>query len=102
MLQFQIINANPSITTSQIQWYFNNTLAIKYRTTLFGAVLVFSSDLKSLTISNINYNIAGKISITAQNIVGSDSDYIDIIVEGTYVCMYVRTYVHYYFKGKNY
>ena len=85
-LQFQIINANPSITTSQIQWYFNSTLAIKYRTTLFGTVLVFSSDLRSLTISNVNYNIAGKISITAQNIVGSDSDYIDLVIEGMYAC----------------
>lgn len=81
-VQFQIINANPSVTTSQIQWYFNNTLAIKYQTNIFGSILVFSSDLRSLTISNINYNIAGRISVTAQNIVGSSSNYVDLIIEG--------------------
>jgi len=81
-LQFQIVNANPSVTTNQIQWYFNNTLAIKYYTNLYGNILVFSSNLRSLTISNINYDIAGRISITAQNIVGSDRNYVDLIVEG--------------------
>ena len=81
-LQFQIINANPSVTTNQIQWYFNNTLAIKYRTNLYGNILVFTSDLRSLTISSINYDITGRISITAQNIVGSDSNYVDLIIEG--------------------
>ena len=82
MLQFQIINANPSVTTNQIQWYFNNTLAIKYRTILYGNILVFTSDLRSLTIRSINYDITGRISITAQNTVGSDSDYIDLVIEG--------------------
>ena len=81
-MQFQIINANPSVTTNQIQWYFNNTLGIKYRTILYGNILVFTSDLRSLTISSINYDITGRISITAQNTVGSDSDYIDLVIEG--------------------
>ena len=81
-LQFQIINANPSVTTNQIQWYFNNTLAIKHRTILYENILVFTSDLRSLTISSINYDITGRISITAQNTVGSDSDYIDLVIEG--------------------
>lgn len=70
------------MTTNQIQWYFNNTLAIKYRTNLYGNILVFTSDLRSLTISSINYDIAGRISMTAQNAAGSDSDYIDLIIEG--------------------
>ena len=82
ILDFQIINANPSVTADQIVWYFNNTLMLRYQTTLYGNTLAFSGDFRRLTISNLNYDIAGRISVTARNLVGSSSDYVDLTIEG--------------------
>ena len=81
VLNFQVINANPSVTTDQIEWYFNDT-ALRYRTNLYGNTLAFSADFRRLTISNLNYDIAGRFSVTARNLVGSSSDYVDLIIEG--------------------
>ena len=81
-LGFQIINANPSVTANQIEWYFNNNVALRRLTSLHGNTLAFSRDFRTLTISNLNYNIAGRISVTARNLVGSSSDYVNLIIEG--------------------
>ena len=89
---FQIINANPSVTADQIEWYFNNSLALRDRTTLYGNTLVFSGDFRRLTISDLNYDIAGRFSVTARNLVGSSSDYVNLIVEGNCSYIYVHTY----------
>ena len=96
-LNFQIINANPSVTAAQIEWYFNNTVALRYLTTLYGNTLAFSRDFRTLTISNLNYDIAGRVSVTALNLVGSSSDYVDLIIEGTLMIMVdiIFTYVCY-------
>lgn len=82
VLNFQVINANPSVTADQMEWYFNNTLALRSRTNLYGNTLAFSADFRRLTISNLNYDIAGRFSVTARNLVGSSSDYVDLIIEG--------------------
>ena len=81
-LNFQIIDANPSVTADQIEWYFNNTMALRHLTTLYGNTLAFSRDFRTVTISNLNYDIAGRISVSARNLVGSNSDYVDLIIEG--------------------
>lgn len=81
-LNFQIVNANPSVTVGQIEWYFNDSLAIRHRTTLYGNTLAFSGDYRTLTISNLNYDITGRFSVTARNLVGSSSDYVDLTIEG--------------------
>lgn len=81
-INFQIIDANPSVTADQIEWYFNNTLVLRYRTNLYGNTLAFSADFRRLTISNLNYDIAGRFTLTARNLVGSSSDYIDLTIEG--------------------
>ena len=82
ILTFSILNANPAVTTSQILWYFNGSVALRPLNTLFGNVLVFSNNYRTLTISNINYNIQGRISLVANNVVGGDSDYTDLTIEG--------------------
>lgn len=69
--------------TNEIEWYFNNTVVLRRLTTLYGNTLAFSRDFRTLTISNLNYDIAGRISVTARNLVGSNSDYVDLIIEGT-------------------
>lgn len=81
VLHFQINNANPSVTADQIEWYFDS-VALRYRTNLYGNTLAFSGDHRRLTISNLNYDIAGRFSMTARNLVGSSSDYVDLIIEG--------------------
>ena len=82
-LSFRILNANPTVTSSQIQWYFNNSVALTPSINLFGNTPRFSNNLWNLIISNVNYNIQGRISMVANNVVGSDTDFIDLIVEGT-------------------
>ena len=84
-LSFRILNANPTVTSSQIRWYFNNSVVLTPLNNLFGNTLMimFSNNLWNLIISNVNYNIQGRISMVANNVVGSDTDFIDLIVEGT-------------------
>ena len=82
-LTFSILNANPAVTTSQILWYFNGSVALRPLNTLFGNALLFSPNYRTLTISNVNYNIQGRISLVANNVVGGDSDYIDLTIEGS-------------------
>ena len=89
-LTFLILNANPAVTASQTQWYFNNSVALRPLNNLFGNVLVFSNNYWSLSISNVNYNIQGRISMVANNLAGGGSDYIDIIVEGNNHILYVH------------
>lgn len=60
-------------------------MALRHSTTLYGNTLAFSRDFRTLTISNLNYDIAGRISVTARNLVGSNSDYVDLIIEGTLI-----------------
>jgi len=83
-LRFRILNANPAVTSSQIQWYFNNSVALRPLNDLFGSAINFFDNYWSLIIRNVNYNIQGRISMVANNVVGRDTDFIDLIVEGTY------------------
>jgi len=87
-LSFRILNANPAVTSSQIQWYFNSSVALRPLNDLLGNALRFINDW-SLKISNINYNIQGRISMVANNVVGGDTDYIDVIVEGNNCTLYL-------------
>jgi len=80
-LSFQILNANPLVTTEQIQWYFNGSVPLSSND-LFGTVLRFSNNYWTLKICNVSYDIQGRFSMVASNVAGSDSDYIDVIVEG--------------------
>ena len=81
-LNFLIINANPPVATSQIEWRLNGSLVLNFRTTVYGNTLAFSGDFTTVTISNLNYDIAGRISFNARNLVGSSNDYVDLIIEG--------------------
>jgi len=81
-LSFSVFNANPAVSTSQIMWYFNGTTALTSSNSLGGSSLMFLPNRRSLTIRTVNYNLQGRFSMDASNAAGSDSDYIDLVVEG--------------------
>ena len=81
-LNFEIMNANPPVSANQIKWHLNDSLLLNFETIVYGNTLAFSTDYSELTISNLNYDIAGRISFNAHNLVGSSSDYVDLIIEG--------------------
>ena len=81
-LNFQILDANPVVDTSQIQWYVNDTLAIRNLASLNGVELEFSSDYKQLNMTNIDYTIAGKFTLVASNLAGEDTNFVNVRIEG--------------------
>ena len=92
-LSFQIAEAIPPVQNSQIQWIFSRTLSltssnasnvdITNLTTLNSeSQYSFTSDLLSLTISNIVAADKGRYFLTATTIAGFAYSYIDIIVDG--------------------
>ena len=81
-LKFQILDANPVVDTNQIQWYYNDTLEIRNLASLNGVELEFSSDYRTLNMTNTDYTIAGKFTLVASNLGGEDMDYINVKIEG--------------------
>ena len=93
-LSFSITNALPAVQTSQIRWIYSSSfsatptanssnLDITNLTTLNAvSQLSFTSDLLSLTISNIVAADDGRYFLMATTVAGSAFSYIDIIVEG--------------------
>ena len=80
LLQFVIHDANPPVQTFGISWFFGNDV----RLDLFpnGTELMFSDDYLSLLLSDVTYNVSGRITLQAGNAAGQSQDYVDIIVHG--------------------
>ena len=98
-LRFEIQNAIPAVQPSGISWTHDGSINLNLLSQFNGASLSFSSDYKTLTISNINCNTGGRFGFTATNVAGSDSSYIDLYLIGKYnkllKCSYVFTmYAH--------
>lgn len=84
-LQFVIHDANPPVETFGISWFFGNDVRLNLfpnGTKFQGTTLTFSDDYLSLLLSNITYNISGRITLQADNAAGQSQDYINIIVHG--------------------
>ena len=93
-LSLTIINASPAVQTSQIRWIFSNSFSTtptsngsnvditNLQSLNSASHLSFSSDLLSLTISNIVAADNGRYFLVATTVAGSAFSYIDIIVEG--------------------
>ena len=91
-LRFQILNANPMVPANQIEWYFNDTLAIRNLSSLNGIEISFSPDYTTLTLMDIDYSMKGKYSLSAANVAGEDMDYIIVRIEGKFklIIMFIK------------
>ena len=90
VLRFQILNANPMVPANQIEWYYNDTLAIRNLSSLNGIEISFSPDYTTLTLINIDYVMKGKYSLSAANVAGEDMDYINVRIEGKFKSHYTE------------
>lgn len=81
-ISFDILNAHPLVEASGITWRFNDVTALNDLTTLHGATLSFSSDKRTLTISNVTYGIQGQYFFSAFNGAGRGSNLLTVNVEG--------------------
>ena len=88
-LSFEILAAHPPVEASGITWRFDDAILLNDLSSLNGAGLSFSADRRTLTITNINYNISGRYFFSAFNGAGRGSNFVFLNVEGTHVyCTY--------------
>ena len=81
-LSFEVVNAHPEVESSGITWRFNDIIVLNDLTTLNGATLSFSSDKRTLTISDVTYEIQGQYFFSAFNGAGRGSNLLTVNVEG--------------------
>ena len=90
VLMFNVINAFPPITIDNVRWLLNREgmiTDITNNTIVDNNILTFESNsttqMFSLTISNIQPNYTSRFIFRVSNPAGVDSNFIDLIVEGT-------------------
>lgn len=89
-ISFDITEADPKVTTSNIQWIFSSTFSndpyngidITNQPGLGNSIFTFSTDKLTLTISNVNQTVEGRYYLIANNPAGVDYNYTDLIVHG--------------------
>ena len=81
VLRFEIVIASPPIQLRNKVWTFEQT-NINSLSSLNGATILFSADLLSLTILNVNCNNSGRYELAITNEAGNDNDYIDLFLIG--------------------
>ena len=93
VLRFTITNAFPPVTNDNVRWLLNregiitditnatmvdnNTLTFEFNST---------TQMYSLTISDIQPNYTSRFNLSVSNPAGVDTDFIDFIVEGIQEC----------------
>jgi len=81
-IRFEIFNARPIVMASGITWRFNDLIQLDDLNMLNGAGISFSTDKRSLTITDVNYNISGLYFFSAFNGAGRASTFVTVNVEG--------------------
>ena len=89
VLSFNVINAFPPVTIDNVRWLLNRggiITDITNNTMVDNSTLTFESNsttqMYSLTISNIQPNYTSRFILRVSNPAGVDSDCIILIVEG--------------------
>lgn len=90
-LSFAIQNASPPVSLKHIKWTFNNTVINE------GSIpsrFNFSSDLLSLTVSDLKHSDQGSYTLTAVNEAGTNSSAVFLEIQGlnhqqTGICYFV-------------
>ena len=90
VLTFSVINAFPPVTIDNVRWLLNrggDITDITNNTMINNNTLTFESNstaqVYSLTISNIRPNYTSRYILRVRNDAGVDSNFINLIVEGT-------------------
>ena len=107
VLTFNVTNAFPPVTIDNVRWLLNregNIADITNNTMVNNNILTFESNsstqIYSLTVSNIQPNFTSRYILSVRNPAGVDSNFINLIVEGTdsnllntqvFTHMYVRS-----------
>ena len=84
-IQFEIHNANPPVRWFEIVWLYGEDTELNFLpngTEVGGTIITFSEDYLTLTLTNITYNISGRLEFRASNIAGQSTEYVDITVHG--------------------
>ena len=104
-IHFRIDDAAPPVNTTSIRWFFSSDLTtevpdgpgvidITMESILAnGSMLSYSTDRRSLTISNISQSDEGRYFFMATNPAGSRSMHTDLIVHGQhqFACTHTQT-----------
>ena len=93
VLRFTVTNAFPPVTIDNVRWLLNRDGIITDITNeamVDDNVLTFEFDsttqMYSLTISNIQPNYTSRFNLSVSNPAGVDTNFIDLIVEGIQDC----------------
>ena len=83
ILSFTIKNASPPVVYEDIRWSFKNSGGIfKTITSDSNPRYHFSSDLLTLTITDVRFSDEGEYKLTVRNAAGIDEETIAVDVEG--------------------
>lgn len=91
-IRFEILNAHPLVEASGITWRFTDGTLLNSLPSLNGATLSFSSDKRTLIISDVTYEIEGQYFFSAFNGAGRGTNLLTVNVEGKYnicTCVYI-------------
>ena len=112
VLTFNVINAFPPVTIDNVRWLLNRggiITDITNNTMVDNNILTFESNsttqIYSLTISNIQPNYTSRFNLTVSNPAGVDSNFIDIILEGNYsksLFDITKVFTHMYVRSPRY
>ena len=106
VLRFRVNNSFPPVTIDNVRWVLSregNVSDITNSTMVDNNTLTFESNsttqMYSLTISNIQENYTSMFNLTVSNPAGTDSNFIILLVEGiqntTYnIQVFTRMYVN--------
>ena len=104
VLTFNVINAFPPVTIDNVRWSLNRDgmiTDITNNTMVDNNTLTFESNsttqMYSLTISNIQPNYTSILNLTVSNPAGVDSNFIVLIIEGIQkITCYAQVLTHMY------
>ena len=78
-LTFSIVDASPQVILDNIQWMFNDAVINNF------TEHIFSPDLLSLTLTNVQHSDQGYYSLTATNEAGTNTTSVFLEVEGNVI-----------------
>ena len=107
VLRFAVINAFPPVTIDNVRWLLNRKgiiTDITNNTMVDNNILTFESNsttqMYSLTISNIQPNYTSRFNLSVSNLAGVDTNFIDLIVEGILnITCYAQMFAHMYVRS---
>ena len=88
-ISFNIDQASPTVVLQNIEWRFNDNTILNNGSQAILVDQMFSSDLLSLTLTNIQNSNQGYYSLIATNEAGTDSSEIFLEVEGIILYKYL-------------